>query len=403
MMIRRKKRRKTKSRISPGLIAVICGLVAVIGVLLFVLLYHGREEITERDSMLFSLYGQSAVIIRDETVYLSSEYNRLDYLQEEGASVSPGDRLAAVYKLGYSDELMQSLLSAREDVYMAQMERLGSTKDARLDEMNEGIAALKDRAEDCVMRKSGEDLETVFRQLDAALKERMEYLRNKVQETETLRALYQAAEDRETLIGTWTEEVSSTVSGAVSYYFDGYEQAMNAEKLGMLSGDLVKRALSDSASSGASDDRTRVCRVVNRNEWYAAFLTKADELTRLAGGMEYRVSIAGYGEYTGVALEPIISGKQVVNIIKFTDDIGDLIDVRRAKIDVDASAAGIKVKSRAIIVENGEYYLELLYSDAHVRVKVDVLAEGEDYVIVRPHDSGDTLSEGVRYWNRKRR
>ncbi|MBO4562404.1 MAG: hypothetical protein J5772_02195 [Clostridia bacterium] len=404
MMIRRKKRKKARSRISPGMIAVIAGLVVVIGVLLFVLLYNGREEVTSRGTMLFSLTGRNAVIIRDEAVYLSSEYARLDHMKEEGADTSPGEALAKVYKLGYNDELMQSLLNAREDVYRAQMERIGSTKDSRLDEMNEAIAGVKARIEDCVMLGSADDLEQLYRLLENALAERMDYLKSKVQETETLRALYSAVEAKEQLIGTFTEEVASKDAGSVSYYFDGYEQAMNAEKLNMLSADLVKRALSDSgASNRASDDRTRVCRVVNRNEWYLAFLTKGDELDRLAKDMEYTVDIAGYGSFTGVALEPILSGKQVVNVIRFTDDIGGLIDVRTVKADISATAAGIAVKSRAVIIEDGEYFLELLYSDAHYRVRVDVLAADEETVILRPHDSNETLSEGVRYWNRKRR
>ena len=404
-MIVRKKRKtkKQRTRVSPRFYVIIGALVAVIGVLLFVLIYNGKEDLTTRGAMRFSIEGKSAVVIRDEEVYLSSEYARVACNMEEGAAVKAGDSLATVYKLGYSDELSQSLLKAREDVYKAQLERIGSTKDARLDEMNEEIADIRSRIEECVMQGSGEDLLKLYRSLDSLLKERMAYLREKVQETESLRALYAAVDDKEALLSAWTEEVSAREDGLVSYYFDGYEQAMNAEKLNMISADLVKRALSESGSAHwTTDDNTRVCRVVNRNKWYVAFITEAEELTRTANGVSYELMIDGHGTYTATALEPVISGKKVVNILEIDSEIGELIDVRSVKIGLSCAADGIKVKSKAIRFVNGEPVVELILSDSHYTMRVDVLAADDKTVVIRPHDEGDVLSEGVRYWIKKR-
>lgn len=403
MIIRRKQRKKKKSRIDPKIFVIIGVLLAVIAVLLVILLYHGKEETTERGAMMMSLENVSTVIIRDEEVYSSSEYARISCLVEEGASVTTGERIATVYKLGYNDELMLSLLASREDVYNAQMARIGDTKDAKLDEMNAAVADAKSRIEASVLQNSGEDLLALYRTLNTVLKERMEYLRVKVQETENLRALYSTVESKEELISAWTEDVVAQGDGAVSFYFDGYEQAINAEKLNMLSGDLVKRVLSDSgAATWTTGDKTKACRVVNRNKWYAAFITGSESLTRLAAGVEYDVTITGYGTHTGVALEPMISGRQVVNLIEFTDDIGALINVRTAKANVTSPVSGIKVKGNAIRFEDGVPYLELLMSESHYSIRVDILAVQEDFVIVRPHESGDILNEGVRYWSKKR-
>ena len=402
MPVVRRRSRRNAARIDPRILIIIGVLVAVIGVLLFILLYHGKEEITERGMMMFRLDNRNAVVVRDETVLISQEYASLDYLKEEGSEVVSGESLATVYKLGFSSELTQSLLSAREEVYKAQMERIGSTKDQRLDEMNAAIQSLRSSISDRVVLGSGRDLESLCMELDAALAERMEYLREKVQETETLRALYSKVEEREQLISAWTLDVTAPVSGIVSYYFDGYEQAINAEKLSMLSPDLLNRAIkAKGASSWTTNDMTSVCRVVNRDRWYLAFMTKSSELTRTASGVEYDVEIKGYGTYKAVALEPMINGDEVVNILEVNTDIGDLIDVRTAKISVSSAVSGIKVKSEAIKKENGLRYLELLLSDSHYTIGVDVLAEENGMVIIRPHEATDTLNEGVRYWNRK--
>ena len=127
MIIRKKRKKKARSRIDPKIPVIIFALLMAIGAVLFLVLHNGTEETAEFGSMMFSMKDKSAVIIRDEHTYIASEHTDTDFLKEEGASVNSGDKLATVYKLGYSGELMQSLLDAREDVYRAQMERIGDT------------------------------------------------------------------------------------------------------------------------------------------------------------------------------------------------------------------------------------------------------------------------------------
>lgn len=377
---------------------IAIGVIALlIGVLLFVLLYSGTEEITERGVMSFESSG-SAVIIRDEVTYVAPQFTRIEYGKAEGESVSVGDLLARTYRLGYNDELMASLLDIREQVYNEQLKLIGSAKDEKLEQLEQRITALQSRISSAVMAGSGEDVSSLQAQLRLALDERREYL-TKVQAKEDLTRLYSKEENQLDIVSKWIDAVSAENSGRVSYYFDGYEQAINAEKLSIITTDLIKSALKGNASSTwTTDDNTRVCRVVSPNHWYVAFLTDKSGLTRVASGVEYTVEVEGYGSFTGVAVEPVISGDKAINIIEINSDMGGLIDVRVAKIKVSAAITGIKVRADAIQFENGLCYLELILSESHYRLRVDVLAVEGDFVIVRPHDSGDSLSEGVRYW-----
>ena len=403
MIIRRKRKKKARSRIDIKIPVIIIVLLLAIGAVLFIVLHNGREETAEFGSMMFSMKDKSAVVIRDEYTYIASEHTDTDFLKEEGARVSAGEKLATVYKLGYSGELMQSLLDAREEVYKAQMERIGSTKDQKLDDMNSEIAAARERITACVMLDSGADLEKLYRSLDGLLKQRMDYLRGKVQETENLRFLYSQVDGKEDLISAWTEDVTAQSAGIVSFYFDSYEQALNAEKLNMISADLVTRAIKGrGAANWTTDDKTRVCRVVDPNKWYLAFITDGGAVKRLAEGVEYEVSIKGFGSFRGVGLEPVVSGSEIVNIIEFNCDMGGLIDVRTVKTDITAAVTGVRVKSSAITFSDFQPYLELVLTNAHHSIRVDVLASEDGLAIVRPHESSETLSEGVRYWNRKR-
>lgn len=402
MIIRKKKRRRARKRRTFSWrvpILILVGLVIAAAAFFAFIYFNGTEATAESGAMQFMLNNKSTVIIRSESLYTASEHIRIDYLKEEGDRVSAGDKLAVVYKLGYSDELMQTLLNAREAVYAAQMERLGATKDSRLEEMNGAIDAIKADIRDSVMLSSGEDLQGLNRRLDTLLKERMEYLRGKVQETENLRALYAEVEKQEGLISTWTEEVTAQNNGVVSYYFDGYEQALTSSKLNMISADLIKRALKETGTSKwNNDDKTRVCRVVNTGKWYAAFVTDEKDLTRAAEGVQYQVDFHGYGIYTGTALEPVISGSSIVNILEFDEELGGLIEARTVKADITAPVSGVSVKSKAVTFDHGKAFVKLVTGDDRRSVRVDVLAHDGDTAIVRAYESGDVLIEGVRYW-----
>ena len=402
MIIRkkRKKRARKRRRFNWRIpITILVGLILAAAAVFAFIYFNGTEATAESAVMQFKLNNKSTVIIRSESLYTASEHIRLDFHKEEGEQVSVGDKLATVYKLGYSDELMQTLLNAREAVYEAQMERIGATKDSRLEEMNESIASLRAAVRDRVMLYEGEDLESLYRQLDEVLKLRMEYLRGKVQETENLRALYASVDEKEALISSWTEEITSQSKGVVSYYFDGYEQALTSSKLNMISADLIKRALKETgASKWNNDDKTRVCRVVNTGKWYAAFVTDAKDLTRVAEGVEYEVNFRGYGSYKGVALEPVISGTSIVNIIEFETELGGLIEARTVRTDITAAVSGVSVKSKAVTFSDGKAFIKLVTGSDRRSMRVDVLASDGDTAVVRPYDSGDVLTEGVRYW-----
>lgn len=373
-------------------------LVAVIGVLLFFVLYNGAEAITERDMMTF-LIDTEAVIVRDESVISTSEFSRISYAVREGASVATGESVSTIFKIGYSDELMQSLISSKEAVYNAQIEQLGSTKDSKLDEMNAGITDLRNRISDAVMTDSEEDLLSLQSELNLKLSERNDYLRTKVQETEALRALYQEVSDKEALIDAWTLDIIAERDGIISFYFDGYEQAINTEKLDMLTPDLIDRALEVSGTaSWTTDDKTRVCRIADSDHWYIAYVTNSSEPMRVAQGIEYSVDIDGYGTFSGVALDPIVNGKKVINIIEFNSDIGELINARVVNARVSAVVSGIRIMEEAVIIKDGYCYLELIYSESHRLVPIDVLCVEGDFAIVRSRDQETTLGEGVRYW-----
>lgn len=402
LTVRKKKKRKTRRRKPLDRRLFIFGGIGIVVVLVAVYLFlHfiGAESTAGSGLQQFRLEDKSIVVIRNESVITASDHSQVDFLVREGDAVSAGDSVARVYKLGYSDELMQSLLSAREAVYAAQMERIGSTKDEKLEKMNADIDAVKARAAEHLMASGEGDMQALLEELDGLLSTRMEYLRVKVQENENLRALYADAAEKEQLVSAWTENCTAPAGGTVSFYFDGYEEAFNAEKLNMVSANLIKRAVKETgASVWNSTDGKRVCRIVNGNKWVVAFVTSSSSLQRTAQGMEYEITADGYGTYRGVALEPVINGDSVVNLIEMQGDMQGLINIRTVRANITAAASGVAVKARAVSFEDGVPFIRVVTGKSRRDVRVDVLAVNGDTAIVRAHNSEDVLTEGVRYW-----
>lgn len=74
----------------------------------------------------------------------------------------------------------------------------------------------------------------------------------------------------------------------------------------------------------------------------------------------------GHGTYTAVALEPIVSGKKVVNILKVEGAPTEFLNTRCIELTVRFDASDICVSKQAIQFENGVPYIELLLSDGQI-------------------------------------
>ena len=395
----RKKRRKLNGRFW----AVIGVIALALAAFIIWLLVSGEEAIIDdtRESGNISLtLDYDAIIIRDETAVTAESFNRAEYMVSEGARVEADTHIMNVYKRGFSDELLHSLYQTELEIYAAQLEQLGETRDPTLKGYNEAVEIIEDNIAKAVMAEKTEELLQLRMELKNVLTERSEYLKSVLQQTETLKNLYKKETDQNALISTWKQELFSEKAGAVSFYFDDYENALNEEKLSLLTADLVSAAAKGrAAASWTTQNENLAYRVVSPDHWYIVFLTNASEPLRTVAGETYNVKIEGYGEYEAEAAEPVLSGEKVINILKVSDDIGDLINVRRVHISVLYDAGGFKIKLDGIIIKEGKCYIDIMLSKEKRRVEINVYAVDKKYAVIDVKDGEEVkILTGVRYW-----
>ncbi len=375
---------------------VLLGLL-VLAVLtgIFVLVFsRDRGEIKDGSQTL--AMSVTGVVIRDERSISTEKYNRATYAVKEGERVFPESAIATVYKYGFNDEMTQSLASIRAQIYAMQMDILAGIEYPELTVMELSIKQKEAAIRECDMEGTG-CLLTMENELKELLTQRSTYLRSAVQPTAELTALYEQEEVKMSQISSYATDVLATEEGVVSFYFDGYEEALNADKMETVNADLINTAAKGGTSETVTADETKLYRLINDTHWYYAFVTPVSQALRVVQGEKYTVTFEGYAEnlYVGTALAPTIYDSGILNVIEFNISIDALINVRAAHATIGLEAAGLEVPIEAVTVKDGVAGVSIRESGETHRVEVDVLAADEETAIIRTR--GETLYAGMKY------
>ncbi|MBR5947539.1 MAG: hypothetical protein IKZ82_02675 [Clostridia bacterium] len=397
LYIHKKKRRRFKKSV---LVVVAFILMAAL-LLLLALMHFGGSEGKVRTARIETESSVTAVVIRAEDVVSGGEYDIADRYLSEGQRVRAGERVMAVYKLGFSREIPLALWRTRQDIYKAQLEVLGEARDVELRSYDNSVEKTVHEISDAVLSGGEADVLELKNKLTGLLTDRAEYLRTSVQETETLRALYRQQDEREQAVSDSRISLIAEKEGLVSYYFDDYSVALNADKLSTASAELIDSIVKKNGKSlkWMGSSKTSAYRLVRDGEWYLAFTTPASQSMRIVRGESYPLSIAGYGEYEGVGESSFLSGQRVVNIIKVNAPLAALIDVRTVKVKINFAFEGLRVEKRAVQLKDGEPFVEVMVDGKRMGVYVNVYSEDGSGAIVSPKNTANApLMEGVKYW-----
>ena len=229
-----KLKRKRIKKINP--LWIIAGLLAAILIAVLVILVRGGAEgIAETGSVTVDV-DYNAVIVRNEKVITSEAFDLADYFAEEGAWVEPDTKIMQIYRRGYSEEQAAALMRKHAEIYDEQLALLGETRDKTIRGYDELIALLEENIAEELMAGNSAEVRRQEAELLDALASRTDYLRENLQETETLRALYSQADALAEVVETQRHVLYSQESGFVSFLFRRLRksaqcgQALNLDK-----------------------------------------------------------------------------------------------------------------------------------------------------------------------------
>lgn len=380
------------------MILVVVGFIALVMVVVNLTKKSGEIEFGSLGADL----DVSAAVIRDEKIVMSEPYEKITFDVVEGETVNNEQVIAQLYKRGYQDETMVSLLNLQKQIYDYQLQLLGGQEPAELTELNDSIDTVELQIRAVSRGQSTLDMLDLEQSLKDLEAQRVTLMQTIVTPDTTLTQLYNELKSQQNVISGWKRDIkNSSGTGIVSFYFDGYEQVLSVNKLSTINSALIKTVISGGNTANVSDSTSEVAlyRIINNTHWFIAFVTSSSDPMRLAEGEQYSVLFKDYSEqqYTATARASTVSENAVVNILEFNTDIGKLIGTRTVTATISKSAQGLVVPLKAIEIVSGMPGVNIVYGDSVLRVEVDILAQSDNKAVIRAHNSSDNLTAGMKY------
>ncbi|MEG1524056.1 MAG: HlyD family efflux transporter periplasmic adaptor subunit [Clostridia bacterium] len=392
---------RSRVKIKGRFFLILFGAVGLLA-LIVVLILGGRGRGEIQFGSISVEMDVTAAIVRDEKVIMTEPYEKIAFNVVEGQTVANGDLIAQVYKRGYQDETMISLINLQKQIYAYQLQLLGGQQPQELIDINERIHTVEGQIRATSRNETSLDMLTLEQTLKGLQIERINLLQVLLTADPSLNNMYAELNAQLATQESWKRDIKNeSGSGLVSFYFDGYEKVLCCEKLNTINAALVNSVVKggNTANTADSTSESPLYRIIANTHWYLAFATKAAEPLRLAEGESYTVQFIDYSEqeYSAVARETTVSENSVVNLLEFNTDIGKLAGVRTVAIKIKKAAQGLVVPLNAIVIDKGIPGININYGDAPLRVEIDILAKDDKKAVIRAKNEADTLAAGQKF------
>lgn len=330
--------------------------------------------------------NMNCVIIRDEAVSTSESTAHIEYAATEGTLVNAGETVAYVYSAGYSESLLQKLEETRAKIQdYHKTEILNNIKDDTLARYDTIVDMMALEFKNLVNHDSQGSLLTAARQLETAMVNRQEYLRQNKREDVKLSKLYDEETTRLNNIQSWRKVENASQSGVISFYTDGYESVLSAENIASLSAADINTVLAGERLTTPSAKETAVYRIVNQDCWYVALVTDAKTWNPVVG-QPYTLQMEGFEDLSFTAFVTSVQKESgsILAVFQINDPIGPLIYQRTGHAKLTATISGLSVSSKALSEENGQIGVWLIDVGGETFIPVEVLSSDGSNALIQP-------------------
>lgn len=350
-------------------------------------------------------YSATAVIMRDETLTDEEGLVKVTYFAEEGSFVYRGNKIAEVFKAGYSQSDMNQLLDTRGKIKSYHKLLLESSySEAELDRHNAAILERVRELELMVQGKAKGNLLNLSRQLQTTLEERQNYLRVAHATDQTLSNYYDTESSILKKIDSWTRRCFAQTDCIVSFYTDGYENMLSADKFSTITATEVRAVINGDApvQSTAQRGRTAIYREVRPSGWYLLLLSRDSKWNPVEGDV-YKVRLTGFDDHVVDAVVDSYSrsGSELLVRMTVAGDVRPVLNVRTLQAEVgDRSVTGLWVPTGALHTQ-GDMVGVVLTDGGGFFVPVRVINQVTDYAVIEPVTPGMlTAGQKVRLFTR---
>ena len=389
---------KAKARKSPVPFFILIGGIGAAAVLVLFFVFNVNTVTIQSGSIDFET-SRSTVIVRDEQVYNAENYGKASFLASEGERVAQGTPIAQIYKWGYNDKIMSELLDVETKIEQYQENNLlHDVIDKDLAAINANIATESQKISGIINKSVDGDLITEEKALKQLMENKQQYLKDKVKADSQLEQYYDQQSQLQEKVDSWRQTISAPSAGVVSFYFDGCESLLNVKNIGQLTIKNINDIINGSTlTQGDSTDTQRpLFRLVNNTQWYL-LIVSTSAIREFETGSDYEVAFNDYPDkqYAGKVVGNRMEQESgYIYAIQVNDDIGPLLNVRRADAKIHTTFTGMNVPSKAVKTVDKQQGVYLIENNQKRFVPVTILIDQGGYSIIKAADESETLHAG---------
>ncbi|MCR4887268.1 MAG: hypothetical protein K5919_10180 [Clostridiales bacterium] len=393
-------RKKTSKSIYVALILLAVGVAAF-----FILprLMQQRRNAAYgyvRSGSMSARYTGDAVIVRSEKVYTQDSVSQIDFVAEEGEAVRRGSIVATIYTAGFSAKEWDTLQHYRDQIKAYHKVLIsGAGSDTQLLAKMTNVRTKAMEVQQLVHGAQG----NISRQeilLAKAMQDQQIYMKQKYPDDQKLSRLYDDENGQLQRISTWTKQFAAAADGLVSFYTDGYENALNMLTYTDFSPAQVRSMYNGQIPAGdetVSRNTVDVYRMVQLEPWAVLMLCNEKDWTPV-DGRSYKLLIESFDNIEVDATVESFTrsgGELLVRLlINNTAALQNVLYMRTCQVQLGESVNTLMVPSRAIFVQNGRKGVVLATEGGEYWTGVETVSDDGTNAYVIPDNAG-VLYDGV--------
>ena len=381
----------------PQIMLIVLVLAFAVWYLVTTLTPETSPYATITAGVIGSRYTGDCLIVRDESPFDAEGVSSVDYIAEEGSTVTRGTTVCNVYSSGFSTREMTTLQDYRDQIkeYQVKLLKAQVNVDTRMEKLEAEVMTRAREVRELIggARGNMNNQETL---LAAAIQARQNRLKEMYSDDQRMTRLYDDEQSQLQRISSWTKQYGATGEGLVSFYSDGYEYGLTisnydqftpAQVRDMMNG---KKPTDDLASKG----KTTIYRLVRDGHWVVLMLIKDTNWNPVEGAV-YELKLENFkdtmvqarvmsftrtGGELEVRLDVMSEVKPVLYVRTCTGVLGDNV----SSLTVPAKALYTQDNMPGVVVVNGDYQFF---------IPVNVIDKRDGMVYISPIQQG-VLYEG---------
>ncbi len=344
-----------------------------------------------------SRYEGDCLIVRDETPFDAEGVTSVDYVAEEGSTVSRGTTICNVYSSGFSTREMTTLQEYRDQIKEYQMKLLKArvTTDSYMEKLEADVMTRAREVRELIGGARG-NMNNQEALLAASIQARQNRLKELYSEDQRMTRLYDDEQSQLQRISSWTKQYGATGEGLVSFYSDGFEYGLTttsydqftpAEVRSMVNG---KKPTDDLSMKG----KTTIYRLIRDGHWIVLMLIRNSNWNPVEGA-EYELKLENFKDTTVQArvISFTRTGGELLVRLDVNSEVQPVMYVRTCVGVLGDSVSSLTVPERALYTQDNMPGVVVVDGEYQFFIPVNVLDRQNGMVFISAIQQG-VLHEG---------